>query len=36
MKFDKLYNDPKSPAGYAGEQAFICKNLLENLQKLSN
>ena len=22
MKFDKLYYDPKSPAGYAGEQAL--------------
>ena len=23
MKFDKLYYDPKSPAGYAGEQALF-------------
>ena len=23
MKFDKLYNDPKSPAAYAGEQALF-------------
>ena len=31
MKLEQLYYNPKSPAGYAGEQA--CTNLQDNYQK---
>ena len=34
MKFEKLYYDPKSPAGYAGEQALY--QLAENRRKKLN